>query len=504
MTAGPLRLIVRALTICVVTAQAIALAQTPANTMSVSDVRALGQSSPGAHATVRGVVTRQRPGVSLFITDASGSLYINTDQGDDVSVGDLVEVTGRAANDGFSPFLDRATYRKVGTGTPVAPKDVQARDLASGSYEAQLVRLDATVVEARFGRYENGVLLRADGAELLAWVRRETADQTLAPVPGARLRVTGVCSMNVTNRRATGFELLLRDAGDVVVLDAGPWWTMSRLLLLLEAIGIALALMLLWIAVLLRRVRKQVRERARLEEGLRQAQKIEAVGQLAGGIAHDFNNLLTVVMGYSDVIAVEARGDQGIQSAVDEIRRAADRAAMLTRQLLAFGRRQVLATTFVDLNETVLQMARLLARVLGGEIELVTRLHDGPVRVMVDSTQMEQAILNLAVNARDAMESTGRLTMSTLRRTVERSDGDVMRGEYAVLVIADTGAGMTDEIRQHIFEPFFTTKDVGEGSGLGLPMVYGFVKQSGGYMHVHSAPGKGTTFELAFPISSAS
>jgi two-component system, cell cycle sensor histidine kinase and response regulator CckA len=272
----------------------------------------------------------------------------------------------------------------------------------------------------------------------------------------------------------------------------------------LVAVVAAVIVAVVWWGIRLRERRAAARrERARLEEGLRQALKMEAVGRLAGGIAHDFNNLLTVVIGCSEIIANLDHGNPEIDIAVAEIQAAADRGARLTRQLLAFGRRQMLTPSRVDLNSVVREMANLLQRVLGGEISLVTSLAETPVYVVLDRGQMEQAIINLAVNARESMPDGGRLTMSTCRQAIERPDQpDIAPGDYGVLAVSDTGGGISPEMQRHVFEPFFSTKEVGQGSGLGLSMVYGFVKQSGGHVRLRSQTGAGSTFELAFPFES--
>jgi signal transduction histidine kinase len=277
----------------------------------------------------------------------------------------------------------------------------------------------------------------------------------------------------------------------------------SGSLVTLVAVATAVAATsLVWHRVMRRQIRALLKERERLEVGLRQAQKMEAVGRLAGGIAHDFNNLLTVVIGYCEALASSIPpGDADGQHAVREIRAAADRATSLTRQLLAFGRRQMLAPVVVDLNDVVREMARMLERVLGGDVTLVLAVSREPVRVVVDRNQMEQAILNLAVNSRDAMPDGGRLTMSTARERTEGDGSEIRAGDYGVLTVADTGSGMSAEVQKHIFDPFFSTKEIGQGSGLGLSMVYGFVKQSGGHVRVRSAPNEGAAFDLAFPLA---
>ena len=251
-------------------------------------------------------------------------------------------------------------------------------------------------------------------------------------------------------------------------------------------------------------------ERQRLEGQLRQAQKMEAVGRLAGGVAHDFNNLLTIIVGYSEVIGLwlaerpELR-EQAEQ--IEEISRAAERGAALTRQLLAFSRKQALRPRIVGLNAIVAEVETMLGRLIGDDVELVTRLQPGVSPVLVDPGQIEQVIVNLAVNARDAMENGGRLLIETAdveldAAYAEAHDG-VTAGPHVRLTICDTGSGMDAATRARIFEPFFTTKEAGRGTGLGLATVDGIVAQSGGHVEVESEPGRGTVFRIYFPSAGA-
>jgi PAS domain S-box-containing protein len=239
------------------------------------------------------------------------------------------------------------------------------------------------------------------------------------------------------------------------------------------------------------------------EERLAQAQKMEAVGRLAGGIAHDFNNLLTVISGYAGLIDEGLPGSHPTKPDIMQIRKAAERAADLTAQLLAFSRKQVLQPSIIDLNETVRGMETMLRRVIGEDIELATSLPPETGNVKADRGQIEQVIINLAANARDAMPSGGRLTLATenvsLGPSPSREHPELQEGDYVLLVVRDTGVGMSKETLSRIFEPFFTTKEVGKGTGLGLAMAYGIVKQSGGYIYCASEVGAGTTFTLYFP-----
>jgi two-component system cell cycle sensor histidine kinase/response regulator CckA len=248
-----------------------------------------------------------------------------------------------------------------------------------------------------------------------------------------------------------------------------------------------------------------ITERRELEQQLRQAQKMDAVGRLAGGVAHDFNNLLTVINGYGELLLDSLPTGTPAHGLASEIIKAAERAAGLTRQLLAFGRKQVVALQALDLNAVIDAMRGLLARVLGEDIELDVRLSTETLAVKADPTQIEQIVLNLAVNARDAMPEGGKLSIATatvgISELATRPSTSVQAGVFVLLEMGDNGVGMTEEVRSRLFEPFFTTKEVGKGTGLGLATVYGIVKQFGGHIEVQTAAGQGTTFRVYFPHS---
>jgi PAS domain S-box-containing protein len=254
-------------------------------------------------------------------------------------------------------------------------------------------------------------------------------------------------------------------------------------------------------------IARDVTELKRLEEQLRQSQKMEAIGRLAGGVAHDFNNLLTVINGYSELVFSSLGADDPNHELVAEVQKAGERAANLTRQLLAFSRRQVLQPEVLSLNTLLEDLLKLLKRLIGEDVELSLVPGAGLGLAKVDRGQFEQAVINLAVNARDAMPLGGRLTIETQNAEVDeataQTHADVRPGRYVLMTVRDTGHGMDEATRARVFEPFFTTKEVGKGTGLGLAMVYGFVKQSGGHVEVESEVGRGTTFKVYLPRAEA-
>jgi PAS domain S-box-containing protein len=250
---------------------------------------------------------------------------------------------------------------------------------------------------------------------------------------------------------------------------------------------------------------QDITERRELEERLRQSQKLEAIGRLAGGVAHDLNNALTAIAGYTELALEALVADHPARPDVLEIRRATERAESVTRQLLAFSRKQMLEPREFQFADSVANLSRMLERLLGDNIELKTSIAPDVSTIYGDPGQLEQAIINLALNARDAMPDGGRLTLALTMTDIDpafaRAHKPMTPGRYVELSVADTGIGMDAETQTHVFEPFFTTKEVGKGTGLGLPMVYGTVKQSGGFIFLESEVGKGTTFRLYFPPS---
>jgi two-component system, cell cycle sensor histidine kinase and response regulator CckA len=252
-------------------------------------------------------------------------------------------------------------------------------------------------------------------------------------------------------------------------------------------------------------INRDLTERQSLEEQLRQSQKLESIGQLAGGVAHDFNNLLTVIAGYAEMLLPDLAADNPMRECLEEIALAANRAASLTRQLLAFSRRQATEPVDLVLNDVVRSCEKMLRRLITADIQLILSLEPGEGVVHADRGHLEQVIMNLAINARDAMRAGGKLAIETRRVSLDgelaQSNPDTPPGEYLMLSVTDTGTGMPREIMARVFEPFFTTKERGKGTGLGLSTVYGIVKQSRGSINVDSTPGLGTTFRILLPLS---
>ncbi|MBI4055467.1 MAG: response regulator [Elusimicrobia bacterium] len=262
-----------------------------------------------------------------------------------------------------------------------------------------------------------------------------------------------------------------------------------------------------------RRVLREIAERQEREKTekalglaeakLRQAQKMEAIGRLAGGVAHDFNNLLTAIVGLADLTILELPANDSIRKDIEEIKETSLRAASLTRQLLAFSRRQVIQPRMVDLNEVVLALKKMLCRLIEEDVEIKIVPLSAPAVVRADPSQLEQLIVNLSINARDAMSNGGVLTIQVAPRTLDETfvlhHPGSTSGEYLLLTIGDNGTGMTEEVKSHLFEPFFTTKERGKGTGLGLATCYGIVKQNGGYIALESELGKGTVVQIYLP-----
>ncbi|MBV8881429.1 MAG: response regulator, partial [Planctomycetaceae bacterium] len=313
-------------------------------------------------------------------------------------------------------------------------------------------------------------LPQGDGLQVLAMVRRRDRDLPFVLVSGSLGEEKAI-------------EALKLGATDYILKDRLPRIHMA----VVRAISDA---------------RERARARA-LEAQFIQSQKMEAVGRLAGGIAHDFNNMLTVINGYSELLISQMTADDPRRRDVEEIHQAGQRAAGLTRQLLAFSRRQIIQPRILHLNELIEGLERMLSRLIGEDVKLQLRLDPSLYPMQGDAGQIEQVIVNLVVNARDAMPKGGKIIIETMNADLDAAfvaaNPDLHPGPHAMLLVSDTGTGMSPEVKSHLFEPFFTTKDLGKGTGLGLSTVLGIVQQSGGSVKVSSEPGWGTTFRIYFP-----
>lgn len=343
--------------------------------------------------------------------------------------------------------------------------------------------------------------LREHGAAMMAGTMINDTDPFSIPSLSADVRALQLKTLGIIGG---GFLVLY---GGLVSIVWRGWGTIVRQRRQLESVN----------ATLEEKVEERVKElrdaneqllaetaqRQQLEEQLQQAQKMEAIGRLAGGVAHDFNNMLTPIMGFAQMEMAKLPAGDSTLGSLEQIHRAAERAADLNRQLLAFSRRQVVEPKVINLNDLIIDLDQMLRRLLGEDIELVTLPSGNLDLVEADPSQIEQVIMNLAINARDAMPNGGKLTIETAHITLNEPDtlqhSDASSGPHVMLSVTDTGTGMTKEVQSRIFEPFFTTKEEGKGTGLGLSTCFGIARQSGGHIEVESELGQGTTFKLYLP-----
>jgi PAS domain S-box-containing protein len=338
-------------------------------------------------------------------------------------------------------------------------------------------------------RHSHVTVWNAAAEQIFGWKDTEILGRPLPLVPEDEQEVFKTASLHASQvgvEKGREFRLLHKNGS---LLDVNLWTAP-----VLDALGLIVGRMDLFV---------DVTERKSLEAQFRQSQKMEAVGQLAAGVAHDFNNLLSIILGYSELILAKLPAADPGREPLQQICNAADRAAALTRQLLAFGRKQILAPVVLDLNARVAELDKMLRRLIGEHIELRIVLQPVLGRVKADPGQVEQLIMNLVVNARDAMPTGGHLTIQTDNTALSElqilEHAELPPGPYALLTVSDTGTGMDEATKSRIFEPFFTTKEIGKGSGLGLATVFGIIKQSGGFIEVDSALGSGSTFRAYLP-----
>ena len=458
----------------------------------------------------------------VYVADETGGVRLRTRVAPDVHVGDRVEAVGFPPVPLYRLALDEVFLRRVGPGRIPAALDISADEATGGPYDARLVRLTAFLVSQRVPFGDHRLYLQAGRKQFVATLEHPQSSEFLNSLQdGSLLQVTGVCVVDWDDTQALPrpqtFHLLIPSPAGIRVIQRATWWTRGRALIFLAFMSALVLVVLAWVVVLRRRVASQtahIRERmereVRLQTRLEEAERLESLGRLAGGIAHDFNNLLTVINGYADLLLIRAGLSESNRKNVVEIRNAGKRAASLTLQLLAFSRKQVLQPRVLDLNAVALETEIMLRRLIGENIHLEVNLDPSACMALADPSQMTQVLMNLSVNARDAMPGGGTLTISTTQAQLNghssgrdwhpagQGEGPAP-GRYVLLSVIDTGSGMDEATRAHIFEPFFTTKDVGKGTGLGLSTVFGIVRQSKGYIRVQSAPGKGSAFTICLP-----
>jgi signal transduction histidine kinase/CheY-like chemotaxis protein len=456
--------------------------------------------SPDPHPSaprvkVIGVVTGTGPKTTFYIQDATAQACVLPVKSLGVTPGMQVEVVGRLVVQGASLRLDDATVNILSNGPAPEPRQLSVERVLADNHSHALVTLSGRVVEVN-ARAEPPTVTLQGGATTID-VSLPVDGPAIELVPDSRVEVTGI--VIPTTMKSTPFRILVRQWADVNVLEVPPppppppWWTTTRVL---AALGVVALAAFIWVVTLRTRLRHQTvqlrkhfEHETRLEAQLLQAQKLEAVGRLAGGIAHDFNNLLTVINGCSDLLKRQVPPSGSLAELSEAIGNAGERAADLTRQLLLFSRHRSVALAPLDLNEVLADSERLLRRVIGEDVELTVTPTAGLPWIEADPGLIHQILLNLAVNARDAMPEQGKLILATTRAP----DGKVR------LCVSDTGCGMDEATQARLFEPFFTTKEVGKGTGLGLACVYGIVQTLRGEIRVRSAPRRGTTFEIDFP-----
>ena len=581
---------------------------------------------------LKGFVTAQLPGRGLYVKDATGGLYVQTQDGGIVEPGTEIEAVGFPALGEYTPVLRSARFRPTGQHQALSPFRITPKEALFGSYDAQLVQIDGVLQADRPDNAGGHILVTESGNLVFHALIDKTRIQSPWPnlLAGTRMRLTGICSVRADeNGNASEFRIILRGPQDVTVLARPPWLNASRALSLLGLLVAVIVGAFVWVLSLRRRVlrqtgviRRQIESEAQLEQRYRslienspygiasldkdcrlldvnpafrqiaglslsedvsslllpdvlqsspldlgrfyrllelggtfqhaeficqkrnasdlilrvsghvipektdltsrveiileditaqrqleqqlfQNHKIEAVGRLAGGVAHDFNNILMIISGHVSLLLHKFGRNSAEGEKLQIVEEAASRAAGLTRQLLAYSRKQVLETKVLTIDPLVKNLEGMLRRLIREDIELRTELNSKDARVKVDPHQLEQVLINLAVNARDAMPDGGLLLIRTERSRVQPTQklaSSQARVSYVVITVSDSGAGMDSATQERLFEPFFTTKETGKGTGLGLSMVDGIVRQSGGHIAVDSTPGKGSKFQVFLPL----
>jgi signal transduction histidine kinase/ActR/RegA family two-component response regulator len=495
----------------------------PAEPKMISHLRGFGGvTDAGQKVRVTGVVTASRSTGHVWVEDASGAVevHLRRDVQRIPKAGEFVQASGYLPQDSVRFVLDEGEWAPVpAAGQSIEPARADGEICASGDLDGRLMRTQAYLTNTARSLGDAVMTAQSGRTTFHAILEAPSRDAMPAEIrPGSLVEFTGVCKVHWNSERqppqAEEMQMVLRSADDVSVVAAASWWTRENTFRVLAVVSLVSAIVSAWVVLLRRRVsiqtealRKQLEREADLKEQLEQARRLESIGRLAGGVAHDFNNLLTVILGYADDVKRSDSLTADDRESVEQVEQAGHRAAELTRQLLAFSRRQTLQPKVVNISEEIRRAQPLLKRVIDESVQLDLRLKEDVPAIKVDPGQLNQVLINLVANARDAMPAGGRLTIEVSEVLMEEESArrrQIEPGRHVRLTISDTGFGMTEETKARLFEPFFTTKGLGKGTGLGLATVYGIVKQSGGHIWVYSEPGHGTTFKLQFPATTES
>jgi signal transduction histidine kinase/CheY-like chemotaxis protein len=476
------------------------------------------EGTPKHRIKIEGQITYANSDGTLYLGDHTGGICVESLLNEKYTVGTSVQALGFFGLVNAKPVLQFAEIHPASLSATIQPKPVSTEMAFSPGFEGQLIQVEGILKENLFSFGTRLFSMECGRKKFKAILDSPQPFSGLDELrEGALLKLTGICEISYTLQTMppapAEFRLLLRTPEDIQIIRKASWLTMSRVYGLL---AVALGVIVItggWVLLLQYQVKhktsllaRQMQQQAHLEDQLRESRKMESIGRLAGGVAHDFNNMLTVICGYCELLIPDLKGHPEARECAQEIHKAAQKATSLVRQLLAFSRKQILQPVILDLNILIAETEKMLYRLVGEDVELITTLYSSPCWIKVDPSQVNQVIVNLAANARDAMPDGGKLILETAIIEIDVPQpelaADITPGRYVRLTITDTGIGMDENTRTHIFEPFFTTKQMGKGTGLGLSTVFGIIKQSGGHISVSSEPGQGTSFNIHFPLTS--
>jgi signal transduction histidine kinase len=493
-------------------------------TITIAEAKHLAETRGDEHPScvVRGTVTAAPGGntnapANFIIQDEAGSaMVVRTATLLPLKIWQTVEVRGTlywnplhpkeaAVDESLGiPSIQATEIVPLRISTQIQGKLLSRADARRGLYPIELVRVRGTVMRVMVGDSSIGpgdtvdYVVIGPEPELWAMVRRARSEPSWLKeqaIPGSEVELNGVLSFS---SGAQEFRIRLRVPTDLAIIRPHSWFTVAHVLWVVGGLICCALIALAWIISLKRTVHRRTAQIQQAELQLRHAQKMEVIAQLASGVAHDFNNILMAINGYSELL-LDENLDEEQKRIVEQILKAGQRAAGLTRKLQAFSRKQALDPALLDLNRFLDVLRPKLQSVLGEHVQMNMRLGIGAMTITADSSQLEDVLIDLTANARDAMRSRGTLIVSTEEVTITNKTDGIAPGHYVVLSFEDTGHGMDSATVSRIFEPFFTTKEIGKGSGLGLSTVYGIVRQNQGEIKVHSVVGRGTTFKVYLP-----